>query len=110
MLAKQSSGAVLDLRDHLTPTRSRPGTGDINAGCAEKLPAAKLHNSLQCLLPLRVEKARALSGAGTFAHRLPSSLLPSSSRLGLLLRSFFWFLFFSSFHNPQKPLAAEAPT
>lgn len=41
MLAKQSSGAVLDLRDHLTPTRSRPGTGDINADCAERLPAAK---------------------------------------------------------------------
>lgn len=101
MLAKQSSGAVLDLRDHLTPTRSRPGTGDINADCAEKLPAAKLHNSLQCLLPLRVEKARALwswNFCSPPAFQPPPELFPA----GPVASKFFLVFVFFIFSQPTK--------
>lgn len=97
MLAKQSSGAVLDLRDHLTPTGSRPGTGDINADCAVKLPAAEFAE-LCCGCELR--KPGHSLALGHFAHRLPASLLPNSSRLGLWLRSFVFCFFI--FSQPTK--------
>lgn len=65
--------------------------------------------SLLCLLPLRVQKARALSGAETFAQRLPTSsrALPGWA-CGFEV---FCFVLFFIFSQPTKnPLAAEAPT
>lgn len=109
MLAKQSSGAVLDLRDHLTPTPSRSRPGTRRHKCRLCREVCQLPSSL-CLLRLRVEKARALSGAGTSAHRLPASP-PELFPAGPVASKFcFVVVVVSSLHNAQKPLAAEAPT